>query len=422
MDDRSETPAAPPADPQGSAAVIDRGSHPVSRRNISSAAIKVLYRIKNHGHLAYLAGGGVRDLLLNRTPKDFDIATDATPEELRAMFNNSRIIGRRFRLVHVLFRGEIIEVSTFRAGVRAEDAEQHSDHAFRTEDGVIVRDNVWGTAAQDALRRDFTVNALFYNIADFSIIDYVGGLEDIDRRTIRVIGDPTDRFTEDPVRMIRAIRFAATLGFDIEETARRSIGELGETMQAASPARLYEEVRKLFLCGNGERVFELLSELDFIEPLFPELGEWLKDPEGEAGVHWIRNTFRQLDRWVAAGLKVDTPLMFALLFGAYHERRAETLCREESLSPAAALQQATHDHILQLGERIAIPKNDRARIARIMALQPRFRKTTPSRVHKLERNPQFLDAWLYFKFAAKTFDRDGKEVTFWEKRHRGEGG
>jgi poly(A) polymerase len=196
--------------------VLKRPEHIVSRKNISSAAIKVLYRLKDEGYTSYIAGGGVRDLLLDRRPKDFDVATNATPEEIRKMFRNCRLIGRRFRLAHILFRGEIIETATFRAPVPEDDGE-HSDKIFRTGDeGMVMRDNVFGTPEQDALRRDFTVNALFYNIADFSIIDYAGGLKDLKKKIIRVIGDPDTRFTEDPVRMIRAARFAGTLGFEIE--------------------------------------------------------------------------------------------------------------------------------------------------------------------------------------------------------------
>ena len=190
--------------------LIARPDHIVSRRQISSAALKVLYGLKEAGYTAYLAGGGVRDLLLERNPKDFDVATNATPEEVKKTFRNCRLIGRRFRLAHVYFHNEIIEVATFRAPAPKEGPKTEKNE-FSAKDGLVLRDNVFGSPEEDAQRRDFTVNALFYDIADFSIIDYANGMHDLNDRILRVIGDPDTRFIEDPVRILRAIRFAATL-------------------------------------------------------------------------------------------------------------------------------------------------------------------------------------------------------------------
>ena len=247
---------------------LKRSDHKVSRKNISSAAIKVLYRLKDEGYTAFLAGGGVRDLLLNRNPKDFDIATNATPEQIRKMFRNCRLVGRRFRLAHILFRGEVIETSTFRAPV-PEDPEEstHCENTLRIEEsGMVMRDNIFGTPQEDAMRRDFTINALFYNIADFSVIDYAGGLKDLDEKMIRVIGDPDKRFAEDPVRMIRAARFAGTLGFDIEQNAYESICRNKDLLTSAASSRMYEEVQKLFFCGHAKDVFQWLEKTDFTPP------------------------------------------------------------------------------------------------------------------------------------------------------------
>jgi len=215
----------------------------------------VLYRLKDADYEAYLVGGGVRDLLLGLNPKDFDVATNAHPEEVAEVFNNCRLIGRRFRLAHVHFGREIIEVATFRAltSGAADTAEQ------ATDEGMVLRDNEYGTIEEDALRRDFTVNALYYNIRDFSIIDYAGGVDDLNARLLRLMGDPETRYREDPVRMIRAIRFAAKLGFTIEAKTEEPIRRLAPLLNDVPPARMFEEVLKLFLSGHAQQTFNLLQ-------------------------------------------------------------------------------------------------------------------------------------------------------------------
>ncbi|MFO1434899.1 MAG: polynucleotide adenylyltransferase PcnB [Gammaproteobacteria bacterium] len=225
--------------------IVARTDHNISRLQISEHALKVLYRLKNAGYDAYLVGGGVRDLLLGREPKDFDIATNALPEQVRELFRNCRLIGRRFRLAHVHFGPEIIEVATFRT---SEDSGDDGDRVM--EDGRILRDNVYGAGVEDDVwRRDFTVNALYYNIADFSIVDYVGGMADIEAGQIRLIGDPSERYREDPVRLLRAVRFAVKLGLNIHHDTEAPIFELGHLLQQIPSARLFEEVLKLFLGG-----------------------------------------------------------------------------------------------------------------------------------------------------------------------------
>ena len=398
--------------------IIARPDHIVSRKQISSAANKVLYGLKDAGFTAYLAGGGVRDLLLRRSPKDFDVATNATPEEVRKTFRNCRLIGRRFRLAHVYFHNEIIEVATFRAPTPKENSESAKEHEFATKDGLVLRDNVFGTPEEDALRRDFTVNALFYNIADFSVIDYANGIEDLEEKIIRVIGDPETRFTEDPVRILRAIRFAAALDFTIEESAREAIRAQSSRLEACSSSRLYEEIQKLLSCGKAARVFELSCELEVFEHLFPEIGAWLNDPDGDSKTHWFEKTFKQIDRWRNAGFKINPALLFALLFGEYHEWKAEQLMKNEGLSHAEALIEATHSHIRQLCDRIRIPKAVTAHIASIMAGQPRFLKMSSKNATRMLRHRDFLDAFLYFKFAARTTGRHESELAWWEEQRK----
>lgn len=397
--------------------IIARPDHVVSRKQISSAALKVLYGLKDAGYTAYLAGGGVRDLLLKRNPKDFDVATDATPEEVKKTFRNCRLIGRRFRLAHVYFRNEIIEVATFRAPSPEPETCGENCHCV-SEEGLVLRDNVFGTPEEDALRRDFTINALFYNIADFSIIDYADGLKDLQQKIIRVIGDPDVRFTEDPVRILRALRFAATLGFDIEPAAKKAAREQAERLEGCSSSRLYEEILKLMHCGKAEQVFLLSCELQVFEHLFPEIGAWLKAPDGEGKTHWMQKTFKQIDRWRHAGIDINPALLFALFFGEYHEWVAEHLMKSENLSHAEALTEATHRHIGQLCDRIRIPKAVTAHIASIMAAQPRFLKMSGKNTNRMLRHRDFLDAFLYFKFASRTTGRHEKELIWWDEQRK----
>src|SRR3989338_3733920 len=256
--------------------IIPRGEHNISRSQISDNALKVLYRLSNAGFQSYLVGGSVRDLLLGREPKDFDVVTDALPEQVRELFRNSRVIGRRFRLVHVRYGEEIIEVSTFRAAHHVADAEGEG-HII---EGRIIRDNVYGSLDDDVWRRDLTVNALFYNIDDFTVIDYVGGLQDIRAGRIRLIGEPHTRYIEDPVRLLRGVRFAVKLGFRIEPGTEAPIEELSHLLGKIPPARLFEEVPKLFLGGYALQSFEMLRHYGLFARLFPQTEAVLAEEEG----------------------------------------------------------------------------------------------------------------------------------------------
>ncbi|MEN8254744.1 MAG: polynucleotide adenylyltransferase PcnB [Verrucomicrobiota bacterium] len=390
--------------------VLERPEHCVSRKNISSAAIKVLYRLKDEGYTAYIAGGGVRDLLLGRHPKDFDVATNATPEQIRKMFRNCRLIGRRFRLAHILFRGEVIETATFRAPV-PNDENEHCDNTFRTgEEGMVMRDNVFGTPEQDALRRDFTINALFYNIADFSIIDYAGGLEDLKTKTIRVIGDPDTRFTEDPVRMIRAARFAGTLGFEIEKEAYDSICRNKDKLRQAAPSRMYEEVQKLFFCGHAKDVFQWLEKTDLLHPMFHDFSHWID--EDKARHDWVVRTLEQMDRWRKANLRVHPALLFALLFGEYHEFLAQQLV-EAGTSPHDAARDAVHNHLQGMCENVRVPKQAIYQVSDIMINQLRFERAKGKQPKRFLHHKGFLDAFLYFKLSSKAHGRNADLLAYW---------
>ncbi|MEN7973527.1 MAG: polynucleotide adenylyltransferase PcnB [Verrucomicrobiota bacterium] len=392
--------------------VLKRPEHNVSRKNISSAAIKVLYRLKDEGYTAYIAGGGVRDLLLDRHPKDFDVATNATPEQIRKMFRNCRLIGRRFRLAHILFRGEIIETATFRAPV-PESEETHSDESFRTgKEGMVMRDNVFGTPEQDALRRDFTINALFYNIADFSIIDYAGGLKDLENKIIRVIGDPDKRFTEDPVRMVRAARFAGTLGFEIEKEAYESICRNKDKLALAAPSRMYEEVQKLFFCGHAKDVFHWLEKTDLLHPMFRDFALWID--EDKARHDWVIQTLEQMDRWRKANLRVHPALLFALLFGEYHEFLAKQLI-EAGASPFDAARDAVQNHLRGMCENVRVPKMAIYQVSDIMINQLRFERAKGKRPKRFMQHKGFLDAFLYFKLSSKAHGRNEELLAYWTK-------
>ena len=285
------------------ATVVDRSEHSISRRRIPENVLKVLYRLHRSGYRAYLCGGSVRDLLMNRTPKDFDIATDAHPTEIRRLFRNSRIIGRRFRLVHVIFQDMIVEVSTFRR-------EPERSVAEGEEDLLVTDDNTFGSPLQDAKRRDFTINGLFYNIADFSVIDYIGGLDDLESAHVRVIGDPDVRFREDPVRMMRAIEFASRLGFQIEEETYAGLLRHRNDILKASAPRVSEEILELLRRGWAKGAFRLMVETRMLEPLLPEIYRTVSTDD----VPYFWKMLEVLDRTVGSGRKPSDAVLLSVLF------------------------------------------------------------------------------------------------------------
>lgn len=383
--------------------IVQRSDHSLSRQDISPEALRVLYGLKEAGYLGYLAGGGVRDLLLGRKPKDFDVVTDATPNEVRKVFRNCRLIGRRFRLAHVFFgRDKIIEVATFRASQPVEDIAEPPAQGFhvRSDDGLILRDNLFGTPEQDALRRDFTVNALFYNIHDYTIIDYVGGLDDLKRRVLRFIGDPGVRCVEDPVRMVRAVRFAAMLGLELEPATAAAMHEHHDKLALANRSRLYEEVLKLFFCGASQAAYAMLREFGLFEILFPEIGSWLGPAKGTTDCRRISQALQQIDDWRCVGREVSPALLFALMFGGMHEVQAGELAAQ-GLHHGLALHSVTMQHFGGLTERVQVPKLVRYRTAEILASQPRLVADSGMRARPLAGRDFFPEAVSYLEFMVR---------------------
>jgi len=373
--------------------VIPRDQHRISRKNISPNALRVLYKLKEGGFQAFLVGGAVRDLLLDGRPKDFDIATDATPEQVRKLFRNSRLIGRRFKLAHVVFGGEILEVATFRAMTDDGSGDRHM------VGGRIVRDNVYGKIADDAIRRDFTVNALYYSIADFSVHDYVGGYEDIERRVLRLIGDVEERYREDPVRMLRAIRLAAKLDFTIEPKAYEAIGKLAPLIAEAAPARLFDELIKLFLSGHAVESFAGLLDSGLLHELLPLTARALEKHTPGSGAALIDAALANTDERLAEGKSV-TPafLLAALLWPATRKASKEFIAA--GADPQAAWISAAEKVVGQQVKRMALPRRFTVPMQEIWSLQPRFEQTQKKRASRLLAHPRFRAAFDFFSLRA----------------------
>lgn len=390
-------------------AIVPRSEHRISRAYISDNALKVLYRLKNAGYQAYLVGGGVRDLSLGREPKDFDIATDAHPEEVRELFRNCRLIGRRFRLAHVHFGSEIIEVATFRA-LHDPDAEG-GDVEF--EDGRIIRDNAYGTLAEDAMRRDFTINALYYNIADFSVVDHAGGMADLHKGLVRLIGDPEVRFREDPVRMLRAVRFAVKLGFRIEEGTAAAIPKMAGLLCHVPAARLFDEILKLLMSGVGAATFEALRQYGLFSQLFPATEASLARDSHGTGMLFIARALANTDQRIAEGKPVTPAFLFAaLLWPAVQE--AWRRQREEGLSEPAALQAAAEEVIAEQLQTVAIPKRFSIPMREVWQLQPRFERRNARRAARLIAHPRFRAAYDFLLLRAEAGDAPADLAEWWK--------
>lgn len=369
--------------------IIPRDQHCISRKHISEPAKKVLHRLNQAGFEAYLVGGGVRDLLLEGEPKDFDIATNATPEEVHNLFRNSRLIGRRFKIVHVLFGREVIEVTTFRGGNGEGDDDQDQRARQTNEHGLLVRDNVYGTMEEDALRRDFTINALYYCIQDFTVLDYARGLQDLEARQLRLIGDPETRYREDPVRMLRAVRFAAKLGFTIEPKTATPIRSLASLLDHVPPARLFEEVLKLFSAGNGEATYAHLMEYGLFEALFPQTYHAIQ-AEGDDGV--IRQALHNTDERIRNNKSVTPYFLFAaLLWPALQQQWQQ--CQDQGEAPIPALHSAAHQVIERQIRSTSIPRRFSVPMKEIWEMQTRLSKRHGRRAEMLMGHPRFRAAY-----------------------------
>jgi poly(A) polymerase len=395
--------------------IIPRAEHAISRSNISKEALKVLYGLKKAGHAAYLVGGGVRDLLLGREPKDFDIATDASPEQIRAAFRNCRLIGRRFRLAHIHFGREIIEVATFRAQL---DSEGEGD--VHMENGRIIRDNVYGTIEEDVWRRDFTVNALYYNIRDFSVVDYVGGYEDVQNGLLRLIGDPEQRYREDPVRMLRAVRFACKLGMRIEPETEAPIRELAPLLGDISPARLFEEVLKLFHAGYALQTYEQLRHYDLFGQLFPMTERALAREENGFPNILLAESLRSTDKRIEEGKPVNPAFLFAALLWQPMQEYLPKL-REEGMPEVQAIQVATDKAFTRMRETTSIPRRFALMVKEVYVLQARLMNRAGRRALRLLELPRFRAAYDFLVLRAIADETLRETADWWTRIQEVEG-
>ena len=381
--------------------------HGVGREAISHGARKVCEALQSHGYEAYVVGGAVRDLLLGLKPKDFDVATDAYPEEVHKLFRRSRLIGRRFKLVHVMFGEETVEVSTFRART-ASETDEH---------GRVLRDNIYGTREDDAIRRDFTVNALYYDPSNETILDYHNGLRDLRRKSVRVIGDARARYREDPVRMLRAARFAAKLGFTIDERTRKPISEMAHLLENVPPSRVYEEMQKLLLSGHAATSLRQLRSEGLHRGLLPLLDVMFEQPMGE---RFVTLALEQTDSRVRSGKSVSPAFLFAALL--WHEVLAAwKKAQQRGLKPIPALFQAM-DAVLDIQtDKLAIPRRFTAIMKEIWASQPRFEQRSGRRPFALLMHERFRAGYDFLVLRAASGEVPAELAQWWEKfQHAGE--
>jgi poly(A) polymerase len=433
--------------------VIPRAEHSISRAGISPNALKVLYRLKDAGYQGFLVGGAVRDLLLGIRPKDFDVATNALPEEVRRLFRNCRLIGRRFRLAHVHFGHEIIEVATFRATAapEREDAEdqdpdaevddaadpaaaagspappenpqaspfgadftvpEDSEHRAFDQTGRILRDNIYGTIEEDVWRRDFSANGLYYNIDDFSIWDFVDGVNDVRARRLKLIGDPETRYREDPVRMLRAVRFAAKLDFSVDPVTEAPIRQLAYLLDGVPPARLFDECLKLFLSGFGAQSYRLLKEYGLFEHLFPLSAAAFELPPYAYAEEMLERGLINTDERIAADKPVTPTFLFAvLLWGAVLRELNE---RQAGPVPDLALLMQACDTVLRAQQsRVAIPRRFSIPMRELLMLQPRFNRRSGVKSLSLMQHPRFRAAYDFLLLRAQVGVADPELAQWW---------
>lgn len=384
--------------------VIPRTQHHVSKTDISVNALKVLNRLNIAGFQAYLVGGSVRDLLLRKAPKDFDVATNATPNQIKNLFRNARIIGRRFKLVHILYQREIIEVATFR-GHEATEEQQQTNHR-----GMLIRDNAYGTLEEDAWRRDFTINSLYYNISDASIVDFTGGVKDVNQRLIRMIGDPTIRYQEDPVRMLRAIRFSAKLHFELEEHTAAPLSSLSSLITHVAGSRLFDEVTKLYQCGEAESVQRLLIQHGLFAPLFSQTNNLMKShyPLNALIIIALENT----DRRIRDDKPVTPAFLFAVFLWFPLLERSKQL-KEAGMDPLPALEKAMSEVITEQNKVITIPKRYTQIMREIWLMQYRFPKRLGQRTFHLLEHPRFRAAYDFLALRALAGDESMELANWW---------
>ena len=381
--------------------IYGRDKHAIVRSSISHGALKVCEILRSHDFSAYIVGGAVRDLLLGVVPKDFDVATDAHPEEIHRLFRRSHLIGRRFKLVHVLFGQETVEVSTFRAGEGGE-ADEH---------GRLLRDNVYGTRVQDAARRDFTANALYYDPHDETVIDYHGGFADVRKKTMRIIGDPSLRFREDPVRMLRAVRFAAKLGFAIDPKTRAPIRELADLLENVPAARLFEEMLKLLLSGHSAACLAKLRKEGLHHGLLPLLDVVVEQPQGE---RFLRLALEQTDTRIQNGKSVSPAFLFAALL--WHEvLTAWKINESKDLRSIPALYLAMDQVLDAQTDKLSIPRRLTTTMKEIWALQPRLEQRSGKRALVLLTHPRFRAGYDFMLLRADSGEVSMDLANWWTR-------
>ncbi|RJS93849.1 polynucleotide adenylyltransferase PcnB [Salinisphaera sp. Q1T1-3] len=388
---------------------MEASEHGIARADLSDAALSVLDGLHEAGYRACLVGGAVRDLLLGVVPKDFDVATDAEPEAVVDVFGRkARLIGRRFQICHVRFGREIIEVSTFRADPGTADGD---DTREVDEAGRVLRDNVFGSIAEDARRRDFAINGLYWDVADECVHDYVGAMDDIAAHRLRLIGDPRVRYREDPVRMIRAVRIAAKLGLTIDPPAEPP-ADMVDLLADVPAARLFDEVLKLLMHPAGPAVYAGLKHYDLLRPLFPQTGAVLASPAGASSETLIEKAIFNTAARIEAGKPVTPAFIFAaLLWPAVRERAADL--EREGMPPAPALASAQSYVVTRQAQRVAIPKRFSIPMREIWQLQPRFHKRRGRQPNRLIPHPRFRAAYDFLLLRAEAGEVDQALADWW---------
>ena len=413
------------------ATVIPRSDHPISRKQISPSALKVLYRLKDNGYQAYLVGGCIRDILLGLQPKDFDVVTNATPEQVKACFSNCRLIGRRFRLAHIMFGREIIEVATMRGhhDIPEEPLESEENTATKaiqeapgagkkiskqSDEGQLLRDNVYGTIDEDAERRDFTINSLYYDIRNFDLLDFANGMADIEAGVIDLIGDPETRYREDPVRMLRAVRFSTKLRMKIAERTEAPIFELGHLLRNIPPARLFDESLKLLLSGKALDNFESLRHYGLFKYFFPAAEQVLTGNPEDKEERLMKLMFKNTDIRINADKSISPAFVHAAIYWYPLEAHAEELQHESGLSPYDAFQLAMNDVLHRAVQSIAIPKRFTATMRDIWNSQHRLLKIQGKRPLQMLENARFRAAYDFLLLRAEIEGGELEEIAdFW---------
>ncbi|BAH83070.1 polynucleotide adenylyltransferase PcnB [Candidatus Ishikawella capsulata] len=375
--------------------IISHKSHNIYRKNISQNALKVLHRLNKLGYEAYLVGGSVRDLLLGKHPKDYDITTNATPEQLRKLFRNCRLIGRRFRLTHIIFGHEIIEVATFRGHHIFNKAQKKTDKntSQYSKNGMLLRDNIFGTIEDDAHRRDITINSLYYSITDCTIRDYVGGLQDLKQGVIRLIGEPEMRYREDPVRMLRVVRFAAKLNMHIAPETAQPIPYLAILLNNIPPARLFEEFLKLFHNGYGYRTYLMLRKYKLFQLLFPTLTHYFTNENGTPIDKMVIHVLKQADEHNNNDIILNTACLFAAMFWYPQIELTEQIIKKQNILYYDAFLMAINNTLSEASKKIAIPKKIITFIKDIWNLQLRIACIHGKYAWKLMKHPKFHAAY-----------------------------